>query len=93
MQNGEYSDYEASKYFSCQEDDDCADFGMVCYDESCLFKSEIQGERVTAQKDLDESRNSDPTSESKAKGDFMFVLTDTLFLLLNLTEENEGGSQ
>jgi hypothetical protein len=42
---------------------------MVCREESCIFKSEIQGERVTAQKDFENPRNTKSTSlESKAKG-------------------------
>jgi hypothetical protein len=42
---------------------------MVCREESCIFKSEIQGERVTAQKDFENPRNmKTPSLESKAKG-------------------------
>jgi hypothetical protein len=48
---------------------------MVCREESCIFKSEIQGERVTAQKDFENPRNMNlPSLESKAKGFINIIL-------------------
>ena len=80
IQNEEYADYAGgSKYLTCDQESDCSPFGMICFDQNCVFESEVEGERVVA---VAAAKRTDVEPDGAAviaDGEFTLAISKTIF--------------